>query len=315
MPADVQELSLEHWLGAAGERYFGAGYKDVTYQMRAARPGLADFAVHYPEAWSLDAAGQPRETHLSSVDAVVLTLMATQAQVTVGRTNETARVSSVELRSGRTPWLDLTRVPLAFSTQAGNGNGEDVVIEATAGNIRTRIGLREGGRHGDTPSLRIPPGSAPTYPAALRAVSSQTRISQVDRAASSISAEHEFTENESSIGCYGGIEGARWPSITVIDYLVTMGQMSQAVVCLAKGITRAGMGNLWMRTMNIRATGRSTPLGAQITTETRLVHDRAWVRDGTKVHDLQVESRSSDGIVASAKLAFFDEQTPASTGR
>lgn len=240
----------------------------------------------------------------------MLTLMAAQTQGAFGGANETARISSVELRSGRTPWLDLSRVPLAFSTQPGDDAGEDVVVEATAGNIRTRIGLREGGQRGDAPTLRIPPGSAPVYPTALRAVSSRTLISRVDRETSSIRAEHDFTENELSTGCYGGIEGARWPLITVIDYLVTMGQMSQAVVCLAKDITRSGMGNLWMRTMSIRATGRATPLGSRISTETRVVHDRSWVRDGTRVHDLQVESRSSDGIVASAKLAFFDEQTP-----
>ncbi|NLA43631.1 hypothetical protein GX865_05835, partial [Candidatus Saccharibacteria bacterium] len=70
-------------LGPPKSRYFGRGFRRVEHEadsvsIAVTKAGASIRGVgsaYYPEDWSLDAAEKPRDTHLSTFDAVILTGM------------------------------------------------------------------------------------------------------------------------------------------------------------------------------------------------------------------------------------------------
>ena len=104
--ADTQPRDLEELLGPADERFFGAGYRGVAHELlgvpqeddegrisQAAR-------IRYPRDWSVDPGGASRQPHLSTIDAVVLPLMALSS---ADPTTTGARIAQIELRAGAEP--------------------------------------------------------------------------------------------------------------------------------------------------------------------------------------------------------------------
>ncbi|WP_146082520.1 AvrD family protein [Rathayibacter sp. AY2B3] len=70
-------------LVAAANRYFGAGYRAVRYSLHSVRsnpPSGNEAVAHvkYPPHWSDDGHGIANVAHLSSVDAVILSMLATE---------------------------------------------------------------------------------------------------------------------------------------------------------------------------------------------------------------------------------------------
>ncbi|WP_162903877.1 AvrD family protein [Leucobacter sp. wl10] len=307
----VESHSFDYWLGAEQSRYFGAGYRDVTYTDLAWNDGQATAGVLYPEGWSLDENDRPRQAHLSSVDAVVLALMAAQARCLDPSSLAAACIVGVELRAGPEPWTKLDAVPIELLAAQRDAATGVIELSVRAGNIGARIQLsgallRE---HDVRPTIQGRPRHD-VYPDSFASIRGRTRILEWDLPGRTVTAEHCFDLVAPVRDLFTGIQANAWPSATVIDYLVTMGQMTQALVCAVKGIQRTDMGNLWMRTMSIKANGFPSELPTMLTTRTRLVRERALNRDGVIIHDLLSASSSSDGVEASARLAFFETRNP-----
>jgi len=303
---DVRPTDLGDVLGPAEDRYFGAGYRDVRYTLEdpTRGPGSTGMAsaiasAAYPERWSVGSDGSRRIPHLSSVDAIVLPLMVLEA-LTGSEDRErlsSLYVESIELRAGPTPWENLDAVPIGLEL---SGNDQLRTLSGSVGNIRSRLTLKRALGDG---SVR-PPKAEPTtvYGGLFQSNTSRTQSSQLVLAGPVLHASHQHMI-ERPLCAAPGVEADFWPAMTVIDYLVMMGQLTQGAVYSAGGTDRAHVGTLWMRTMKIALDGppSRTP---EFQSSTRLIRDRAIEHGGRRVHDVIVESSATTGVRARSSLAY-----------
>ncbi|MFK4762059.1 AvrD family protein [Microbacterium sp. ZW T5_45] len=299
--------SIEDLLGPSEERYFAAGYRGVQYALEAARVGSSHLTkgvgrVAYPLHWSAGRNGTPATPHLSSVDAVVLSLqLAEIASPSVSTLSlEDLRVGAIELRAGARPWLAVDAVPITLAVEP---HAESCSLIGNVGNMRVRIELV---RAVPSPrSVQLPPPTAneTVYGGLFQSANAQSLIQSLDTNLGILRGTHTI-EVTSPRTPADGVEALLWPSPTVIDYLVTMGQLTQALVYSSAGTTRSEAGSLWMRTMNIRIQGHPRPFPVRFDTTTTILHDRVLDRGGNRIHDVLVESSATSGVTARSTLAY-----------
>jgi Pseudomonas avirulence D protein (AvrD) len=291
---------IERVLGPARSRYFGAGYRGVRYRVNpdpAAHRGAASAIVDYPELWSVDGSGRARSPHLSSVDAVVLPLMLVEATSTQDELEILRQlfVASIDLRAGTEPWPRLDDVPLEVTT-ARMGNG--LRVQGRVGNIRVSIDLTLGS------APPHPSGDASVYGGLFQTTSCETSVGAM--------AEHGRLDSRHRVRYAvepryaSGVEADWWPGLTMIDCLVALGQLSQALVFATAGVSRAAAGTLWMRTMRIRRTIPAFEPTDAFTSSATIARDRVLGRLAGRVHDVEVVAETSTGVSARSCVAYAE---------
>lgn len=307
---ELNMRSLEDVLGPSAGRYFGHGYRGVRYGVKSSAcldgdPSQVSAEVHatYPPHWSIDSDGTPRRPHLSSIDATVLPLLVFEA-ANGHRRNQlsTRRVRVVELRAAGKPWLELDAIPVTLNVDVGHA-GE--TLTSVVGNIRSRIVLTDEPH----PAALSNADVAPQYPLTVYGGLFQTGecrslVSTSEALDGILHGRHEFSVSEFAERPAPGIEADFWPSPTVVDYLVTMGQLAQALIYACGETDRSSIGTLWMRTMTLTIDEPSPQFPAAFETTTRLVGDRILDRGGRRLHDLVIESSATTGARVRASLAY-----------
>lgn len=303
-------MSLEELLGPSDGRYFAAGYRAVSYVVEpengTAWPRADGVGrVSYPEEWSLGPDGVRRSPHLSSVDSIVLPLLMCERLCSEDslRILSRYRVIAVELRAGREPWRDLDEVPISLEI-AGVLGVEDLEISAVAGSMRARLTLRQGAdEDGGTPSASSAPGTATVYGGLFQSTTSRTDLTGFDASSQTLHGRHELAPATSApVGL--GVESAFWPMLTAIDYLVLLGQLTQATIHVAHGVDRAKMGNLWLRSFKIWLDEGFSYPGYSFESAIWIARDRVIVKDGRHIHDVGLASDLSTGVRAEALVAY-----------
>ncbi|TFD11649.1 hypothetical protein E3T35_09105 [Cryobacterium sp. TMT1-2-2] len=304
-------IKLDEMLGSADGRYFGSGYRDVRYALAAsnlevgARTTIHNVgSVRYPDRWSVSAGGTGRVPHLSSVDAIVFPIMALEALSHAADREELSSlfVESIELRAGRMAWLDLETVPISMEI---DDSEERRTLTSTVGNIRARVTLKRASvdDRGQLGSSRTEP--ATVYGGLFQSAFSRSTSTQLALSGLVLNARHENTVG-SKLRSAPGVEAAYWPAMTVIDYLVTMGQLTQGIVYAAGATDRAHVGTLWMRTMKMSVKGPPASVPGAFGTRTHLLRDCAIEHGSRRIHDVLVESSSTTGVQARSSLAYTE---------
>lgn len=296
---------LEEALGPAAGRFFGTGYRTVTQELEGERghPDVFEGVGHvsYPEDWSVREDGSRRTPHLSTIDAVTLPLRA------ISRTWSRPPgeyVSAIHLRAGSQPWLNLETVPVVIEPAAPpEDTGKSRSFTASVGNIKARLCLTRSTM--DTEPYQA--GATDIYEELYRSTDCVTTLTNFDSSSGVLEAEHEFTRPTETQEAPVGLECEFWPSVTVIDYLVTMGQIVQVLMAKRQGADREG-GQLWMRTMSIQLPKPPAPLPASITSRTAPTHERLIERDGRRIQLITTDSSTSTGVRVAAQLAHVEEQ-------
>ncbi len=290
---------LATYLGPSEGRYFSSGFRHVQHDVDTSSGENSLRAVgqaRYPDDWSVDGAGRSRLPHLSSIDAVTLSLLSLeQAVPAVGGVElEALYVASIHLRAGTTPWERLDNVPIQFS-YAREVDG--FRLDGTAGNIRVRIRIADSRRREP-----VGGGGRSVYGELFRTTHCRTdELQHVSRAVLIGSHSVDLSSDEKP----EGLEARCWPGLTVLDYLVTLGQMTQALVYSSAGFTRATAGSLWMRTMQVERNGppnRETESHFVSTAE--MTRDRVIERADERLHDVQVVVQTTSGVRATSSLAY-----------
>lgn len=302
---------MESLLGPAQDRYFGAGYRAVRYSLTSVDVVAAEIeavaSVAYPSRWSTDGDGLARSAHLSSVDAVILPLLVMESLApswelqTAGR----FRVSSIGLRAGTRPWLALDAVPVKLTIDDA---GSQRHLRAMSGNIRlsaTLLRMDERFRADGTAWSSDHPS---VYGALFRTLHTRSVVRDLDVTRGELRGSHAI-EAQGAFAPGAGLEADQWPAPTVVDYLVTMGQLTQALVYASSGTTRSEAGPLWMRTMRIDINEPPSTLPARFDTITRVLRDRVLERAGERIHDVMVESKTTTGVRARSTLAYKEAST------
>lgn len=302
---------LQQLLGPASGRYFAEGYREVRHDVHSIREFVpntttqfeAIAAVSYPPLWSVDRGGGTRTPHLSSVDAIVLPVLALQGSEHGDHQLERYWVREITLRAGSEPWWDLAEVPITMQLDA---SGSTLQLRAQSGNIRANIVLESAEQPG-SPAASSSGVGASSYGEGFRRIHCETELTGFDAERNELSSTHSFSaaEHPQERICVG-IESQHWPAVTIIDYLVTMGQQVQALVYLAEHTNREQMGNLWMRTMRISRSAPPAALPLSTHTSTSLIRRRLIKRSGATIHDLTVASRSHCAVTAEATVAYIE---------
>lgn len=110
---------------------------------------------------------------------------------------------------------------------------------------------------------------------------------------------------ESPARAASGVEADWWPGLTIIDYLVVLGQMTQALVYSSAGLSRADAGALWMRTMQIERL-RPPAEASAFESEARILRDRVFERTGQRLHDVEVVATTTTDVRARSTLAYAE---------
>ncbi|GAA2030883.1 AvrD family protein [Yaniella flava] len=304
-------LQIKEFLGPAEDRYFAQGYQSVLYSLHSvikAHSGLAEAVceVVYPPRWSARHRDEECSVpHLSSVDAVILSLKLLENISSVEELNALSlyRVSCIDLTAGSRPWLRLEAVPIRLSFKYDKGS---LVSKAQVGNIRVGITLVKDNSGSRLCSL--PRGPETVYSHLFQTTEGNSLVQSLNSEHGILRSEHDLRANNATFSA-PGIEALRWPSVTVIDYLVTMGQLTQVLVYSYAGTSRSEAGALWMRTMKIRIDKPSAPLPVNFKAETKILRDQVWKIDGKRIHDVKVESSASSGASAQATLAYEEAST------
>ncbi|MGO1661663.1 MAG: AvrD family protein [Canibacter sp.] len=308
-PCDIAEgtpLSFESLLGPSRERFFSAGYKKVRQRL-VRGPEISDnqatfvARVSYPEDWSRDSGGRPRRPHLSTVDAVILPLMALES---LG-THPASRVTRAELRAGGTPWTDLDEVPVTLTRVSTPDAGQERDrFHSVSGNIRATFDIAS---PLSQQSWKRPIAGRSVYEELFRTVNTETTITHHDKDQGTLHATHHFLREHSRVLEEAtGVDSGYWPCVSVVDHLVTMGQMAQALFELRHGGGRVQ--TLWMRSMTISLDEPPLPLPAVMESRMTVTRDNRIERDGHSWRDLAVESVASGGVRVSARLAYAGQQ-------
>lgn len=313
----TKRTSLEDELGPAAGRYFGFGYRQVTHEILRATPeattesplSAGTGCVIYPEGWSLNVDGTSREPHLSSVDAILLPLLALQHANHGGAGDDSLRrrwVRTARLRAGGASWDELDRVPITFNSAPAvlSEQGDEDVV-ARVGNFRVGLALTGGeGPDAASDNCHGVGQLSSIYAGDYRRCWVESFVTDFDPRVLSLSSTHVFASR---------VDGDRRPSpavapagttASIIDYLVTMGQLTQALVYRAHKSTRSEVGNIWMRSLDIAIPARPIGLPSQFQAVTRVAKDSVVCLGSRRMHTLQVTSQTSHGVMAVANLAY-----------
>ena len=317
--------AFDSLLGPSNGRYFGSGYRRVRHRVKelSIHRGpdgsllvTALGAAAYPADWSAGGDGALRLPHLSTIDAIVLAVTAAEAylrSVDGLGDSEIAHVwiADIDIRAGAVPWDLLDAIPVKCSRTAHEavpGGMEStftsriaamtVVLRVrTAPTARTILQSRE--PYSRAPFKIVPGPLTDGYRHATHPVSLE-RITPSD----SIVMHARHGVRAGGADAYAGLEGAYWPSATIIDCLVVSSQMAQALIFAAPGLNRSSVSNLWMR--RARFTATVPPAQADVeNVALRIVRSKSFARgeDGT-LNSVDVECPELFGFAASASLAF-----------
>lgn len=315
-------------LGPWSGRYFGSGYRRVhhilgTLTVTPHADRLLELtgsgSVEYPADWSKNSDGESRQPHLSTIDAIVLSVHAAEAFLrSVDNLTEAeiahAWLAEVEIKAGATPNDRLDSIPLhcARTSCEPFGEGCESAFKVRVGTMSVSMRIRHvmpadsEEADGTRPLFRsVPAGTTQEGP--LTGLYRDTiHLSSIDVGGAveneSLWARHEILPVRST--GFSGLESAYWPSATIVDALVLASQMAQVLIFTAPGVSRATVSNLWMRHARFTATAPPGRTGTDDST-LRIVKKRSFDRgpEGS-LHSVDVQCPSLFGVLATASLAF-----------
>lgn len=300
-------------LGPASGRYFGDGYRRTRYQVspirEAAALGVQTFQaradVHYPSDWSIKA-GSGRRPHLSTIDALVLSVRVVEGTLVRGLGLVAADVArawlrSLSVRTGTAPVQSLGDIPVecrvAESEKTSSGHQSTLRLKVGTFTVDAVV---EHPEPGSLSGAAAPDGEAP-YWHGFRTTSHQSKVTLIDASRGAIECRTTAT---APTGTTAGLEGAYGPQPTLIDALVFAGQMLQILVCATDGTSREESGNLWLR--RIRFDSASPHRPAQSRPMIEVTSRSALERGGATLHSLKARSTAMFGTTMLAQVAYAD---------
>ena len=327
-PAE-QEASVEvdgfaPHLGPSSDRYFGSGYRKVEHGLHTLRFDTecgdevtltGTGSAQYPARWSAGADGTPRQPHLSTIDAVVLSIRV--AEVYLRHVDHLSNgdiafawLSAIDIKAGPAPFSELDSIPVRCARTA-----RDVLADGVVSHFKARIGSMSVSlsvRHAlpprfhtriDTFGSGLPEISPPATGALTAHYRNTTHRSWLSFDSDRRDILHSRHQIHPSAAKCDGLAGAYWPNATVIDCLVLASQMAQVLIFSAPGASRKTTSNLWMR--RARFSSDQPPAGLSATSMLRVVKSRAFNRGSAgTLMSVDVECPDMFGIAALASLAY-----------
>ncbi|MEC4017864.1 AvrD family protein [Streptomyces sp. H27-D2] len=313
--------SLDACLGPGDSRFFGSGYKRVGQHLRhivadgSTEPGgtvAARAALSYPLDWSRKADGRELRPHLSSIDALVLAASLAEIHLNAARGLRPGQqrrtwLRSADVRAGARPHEDLSdfavEARLRSTGPARGPYGPDAetysVYDCRIGGLKVRCTFahevgdpaRGGPARYVSDEDALGPASERHYGEGYKAHSQHADDVSVELAEQRVRARQYVEPGSGGAAVVKGAEAAYAPSVSLIDCMVSVAQLAQALLYSYDRVDRVDSNTLWMRRISIGAQAPSRPYGGPFDASARVTRTRLLGHDGGswRVADLTVD--------------------------
>jgi hypothetical protein len=277
--------SIEDYLGDAATRFFATGYRRVSHRIVDVRirrpndeqPGAeATVTVEYPRDWSKKTAEMDITPHLSSVDMMVIGAQLCEAHLSHAygldaRARRQMRLVKVTLKAGVAPQEDLVGLTATANLRKTTALSETENRFVSV--YRCKIGLMQAGfeiEHDihdraatDASYARIDdilgPATTRYYGEGFTYGRHVIKDVGVDMDRLRADASVQFGLASAAQCPSDGIDGARQPSVSVVDCFVVSLQMVQVLMYEMDAITRQESDTLWMLSTRLNAPDAQQP--------------------------------------------------------
>jgi hypothetical protein len=266
LQSGLQLNSIDDYLGPGATRFFGSGYRRVSYgwhDLEAGGPSdshvRALAAVRYPTDWSKKQNAVQLRPHLSTIDAMILGVRS--AELCLLRQHEldprqrcTAWLRKLAINAASAPYedgLDQFQVEARLNTTIQAPNRLDRWLSTFDGRV-ANMNVRSEIEHplpDDASSHRVTADSAPRglYGEGYRHTSQSIEDIKIHTTAGRAEAlvRVDAARREAALG--EGLEAYYRPSVSPIDSFVVSLQLGQVLLYEMDRMTRADSNTLWMR--------------------------------------------------------------------
>ncbi|SET49419.1 AvrD family protein [Stigmatella erecta] len=272
--------SIDEVLGDSRGRFFGAGFRQVRQNILDVRIDARAKTVHasthivYPPTWSKK--NRALQPHLSSIDAFMVgsqlcEMYLREAYGIGARASRQMWIRRCVLKAGNVPTLELEAVP-ALCTLLKTERSEDSLcgyLSSFTGRIGSMgvefvidhplIDAKDGVtvQYENATDLLGPP-SQRYYGSAYTETSVLMQDVELDPVANSARSRLGL-ENPSQLQNLEGMGAAYVPFVSALNGIISVAQLSQALMYHYDGISREASNNLWMRKIVISSPLPVTP--------------------------------------------------------
>ncbi|TCW47582.1 avirulence D protein (AvrD) [Bacillus thuringiensis] len=273
---------IDDILGNREQRFFGTGFKKVNHQVQdiavSEKCVVATANIIYPMDWSKKSEDTDLKPHLSTIDATVLSLQLNEIYIIqkFGITKAQRRkiwMKRIVLKAGTTPQEDLDNLIIStrhietkivsnslctnmsiFESQIGSMQirceiehdiEEECNEEASFDSIDEILGLHNKRYYGDM------------YKNSQQIIEDV----EIDFSNQRLTSLVNVKDMDENLLKPEGMEADYFPSLSIIDCMITVAQMAQALIYKIDDIDRSNSNTLWMRKVIIENKNPNQPYG------------------------------------------------------
>ncbi len=238
-------LDIDDYLGKSANRFFGYGYKRVTYNISDVIFGVnvinATVGIDYPQDWSIKKKQLKLKPHLSSIDVLLLSthLAGRILAKTYGGVDRYS-LTQISINAGKKPLLELDFISahLVCNTKFIDGNQKIIEFEGRVGNMKVKLEIiKERTFH----------NVSHHYPLASDYINTGFKKTTHGIKNLSLNSYPGVTAHFKKTGVESHLKNP-----DILDAFVTSLQLGQVLLYELDGLTRTNSNNLWMRSIKIR---------------------------------------------------------------
>ncbi|MEE2049175.1 AvrD family protein [Nocardiopsis tropica] len=287
---------MDDQLGPREKRFFGAGFRRVSYGHTGVRVERvagpvndtrvsSRLSVRYPGDWSKKGGAHELPPHFSTIDGLLIAAELSElciADVESAGVAETgaAWLRNVRISAGGEPQEDLGRIDARAVRRScaalPDAPGWSVsVVDSTIGTMRVRCEVvhpttayTPGVHTCATPDDLLGPAGGRYFAEGFRSRGQEIRDVAVDPGSLRAEAVLALSDDGPSVRPGGGLEADYQPSVTMVDAFVTALQLAQVMLYDLDGMRRADSNTLWMRQTTMSAVRPDRPAGDGVRVDT-----------------------------------------------
>lgn len=271
---------IDDHLGPSTQRYFGSGYKRVSHRIsrlawyepqdaeRMEARGTAE--ITYPAGWSFKSNNTTDKAHVSTLDALVLSLRLVEACLGSGlglTADQISRawLSRYTMRPGSQPHTDVHDVPLRILQGASRPSDRSpgwasTEFICTIGSIKVRCHVEHDAADAASPRSPLSPITAPYHCGGYRFRTHEITDVVLPTAEGFVGATVQVRDTAQARAAAGGLGSAYQPTLTLLDATIVYAQLAQVMMYSLDSVARGDTNTLWMRAVDMACSSPESPL-------------------------------------------------------
>ncbi|WP_161952728.1 AvrD family protein [Actinoplanes sp. TFC3] len=274
---------IDDHLGSAEHRYFGSGHKQVFQRilnlawtpaaaeagsLRTEAQGTAE--IRYPVAWSYKSNNAIGPAHVSTIDALALSLRMVEAFLSSGfglTADQISRawLSRYTMRPSSRPHTDMHDVPLRIvrgesrtdDRPSGRASTEFV---CAVGGIKVRCHVEHDAGEAQRMGTALSLVTAPYHCGGYRRRTHEITDVTLAAAGTSVAATVWVCDTAQAGAGAGELGAAYQPALTTLDATIVYAQLGQVLMYSLDEVSRGDTNTLWMRAVDMSCSSPNSTL-------------------------------------------------------